>query len=125
MPSRLAIGLLCGLTLWLQPSARAQSTGEKLRLTAVAVNLNTPGPNAAQPIEIQVDSFSTAGQRAELIRTAVQEDQDELLKALQKQPKRGRMWAPQWQGPDPLQARLGWDLRYAFQTPTDEGGRRI
>ena len=32
---------------------------------------------------------------------------------------------PSWQGPDPLNARLGWPIRYAHEMPTDDGGRRI
>ena len=57
--------------------------------------------------------------------TAKEHNQDALLRELQKQPKRGRIWAPQWKGPDPWNARLGWDIRYAHQEPLPEGGRRV
>lgn len=121
-----AIALAVGLALPASPLV-AQSSGEKLHFTAFAVNLSNVATGATLLLEIDVDSWTTDTERARLVETATakEHNQDALLKVLRDMPKRGRMWAPQWQGPDPLNARLGWDLRYAHQTPTDEGGRRV
>jgi hypothetical protein len=107
--------------------ARAQSSGDRLHFTTFAVNLSNIATGANMLLEIDVNSWSTEAQRAELVKVATDaaDNQDKLLRALQKQPKRGRMWAPQWQGRDLWNARIGWDIRYAHQTPTDEGGRRV
>jgi hypothetical protein len=121
-----ALVLTAGLAS-LSATAAAQSSGEKLHFTAFAVNLSNVATGATLLLEIDVNSWTSDAQRAQLIGTATakERNQDALLKLLRDMPKRGRMWAPQWQGPDPLNARLGWDLRYAHQTPTDEGGRRV
>lgn len=121
-----ALALAVGLALPASPLV-AQSSGEKLHFTAFAVNLSNVATGATLLLEIDVDSWTTDTERARLVETATakEHNQDALLKVLRDMPKRGRMWAPQWQGPDPLNARLGWDLRYAHQTPTDEGGRRV
>jgi hypothetical protein len=121
-----AVALSAGLSL--PPSSvDAQSSGEKLHFTAFAVNLSNIATGATLLLEIDVNSWTTDAERETLVQTATakENNQDALLKALRGMPKRGRMWAPQWQGPDPLNARLGWDIRYAHQTPTDEGGRRV
>ena len=105
----------------------AQTNAEKLHFTAFAVNLSNVATGATQLIEIDVDSWSLESERARLVEvaTAKEHNQDALLRALQKQPKRGRIWAPQWKGPDPWNARLGWEIRYAHQEPLPEGGRRV
>lgn len=111
----------------LAPFVTAQSSGERLHFTAFAVNLSNVATGANMILEIDVNSWTPESERTRLIETATAktDNQDALLKLLRGFPKRGRMWAPQWQGPDPWQARLGWDLRYAHQVPTDEGGRRV
>jgi hypothetical protein len=121
-----AVALAAGLALT-SSSLGAQSSGDKLHFTAFAVNLSNVATGATLLLEIDVNSWTTDAERARLVETATakEHNQDALLKVLRDLPKRGRMWAPQWQGPDPLNARLGWDLRYAHQTPTDEGGRRV
>lgn len=121
-----AMALVAGLALPL-PTLVAQSSGERLHFTAFAVNLSNVATGATLLLEIDVNSWTTEAQRQTLVQTATakENNQDALLRVLREMPKRGRMWAPQWQGPDPLNARLGWDIRYAHQTPTDEGGRRV
>jgi hypothetical protein len=110
-----------------QSGPSGQSNADKLHFTAFAVNMSNVATGATQLIEIDVNSWSLESERAALVKiaTAKEGNQDALLAALQKQPKRGRMWAPQWQGPDPFNARLGWDIRYSYQEPTAEGGRKV
>ena len=48
-----------------------------------------------------------------------------LLKALQKTPVKGRFRIPTARPPDPHHLSLGLDIRYAWQVPRPDGGRRI
>lgn len=113
------------LLVWAADRPTAQSNAEKLHFETFAVNLSNVATGTTQLLEIDVTSWSLDSERALLIETAITKNQDALLNALQKQPKRGRIWAPQWRGPDPHNARLGWDLRYTHQEPTAEGGRKV
>jgi hypothetical protein len=75
--------------------------------------------------EITIEQWSTPAERKELIDTMAAKGQNGLLKMMQKVPIKGRMRIPAWQGPDPNNYRLGWDLRYAWHAPLPEGGERI
>ena len=95
-----------------------------IRIRAWAVNMsnNLTGANAV--IEITVDKWSSADERAKLLAT-VPKGQDELLRALQKLPVKGRIRIPGWTGPDPQNYRLGWNLQYAWHEMLPEGGERL
>src|SRR3954470_8674695 len=83
-----------------------------IRMRAFAVNMSNNLTGANGIIQITVDKWSTEQERAMLLKT-VPKGQDDLLKALQKAPVKGRINIPGWQGPDPQNYRLGWNLRYA------------
>jgi len=87
-------------------------------------NVNIPRGNAGT-LQIRINSFSPAGTRQRMIQTMLEKGQDALLKALQKEPSHGRISFPGWQGPDPQNYRLGWDLRYVAQTKLPDGGDRL
>jgi hypothetical protein len=87
-------------------------------------NVDVPRGNAGT-LQIRINSFSPAGTRQRLIQTMLDKGQDALLKALQKEPSRGRISFPGWQGPDPQNYRLGWDLRYVARDSLPDGGDRI
>jgi hypothetical protein len=108
-----------------QAPAQGQTLPVPLRLSAFAVNMSTVAPGTTAVMDIRVTSWSTQKEREQLLGTAVEKNSDALLRALQKMPKHGRMSIPGWRGPDPHNARLGWDLRYAFNTPLEDGGQRI
>jgi hypothetical protein len=108
-----------------QAPAQGQTLPVPLRLSAFAVNMSTVAPGTTAVMDIRVSSWSSQKEREQLLGTAVEKNSDALLRALQKMPKHGRMSIPGWRGPDPHNARLGWDLRYAFNTPLDDGGQRI
>jgi hypothetical protein len=95
-----------------------------IRMRAFGVNMsnNLTGANAI--FQIVLDRWSTAEERASLLQT-VPKGQDDLVRALQKQSVKGRINIPGWTGPDPQNYRLGWDLRYAWHEPLEEGGERI
>ena len=97
-----------------------------LRMTAFAVNMsNVASGKTTAVMDIRITRWSTQKQREDLITTATEKGQDALLRALQKMPDHGRISIPGWQGPDPHNARLGWVLHYAYETPGEDGGYRI
>lgn len=119
------VSLLVALGLAIAPLGARQTSGEKLEITAFAVSMGTVGTGANAVVDINIDRWSTAKERELLITTMVEKNSDALLRELQKMPSHGRFRIPGLQGPDPHQLRLGNPLRYAWQTPTPEGGRRI
>jgi hypothetical protein len=118
--SRLILAGLCGTAIAAGISPRgtaAQTNGVKERYNAVAVNLN--GGAAATGIQrvlISIDRWSTAAEREKLLALFVAKGPDKLLDALQDNKSVGSLRLPN---------TLAWDLRYAFETPLPEGGRRV
>jgi hypothetical protein len=103
----------------------AQTAGEPIRLSAWAVNMSNIATGANAVMNIRVDRWSTDRERDELIATFVEGGQDKLLAKLRDVPIKGRVNIPAWNGPDPTQVRLGWDLRFAMRTAMADGGARI
>jgi hypothetical protein len=62
----------------------AQSSGEKLDITAFAVNMSNIGTGANEVVDIRIDSWSSADERALLIKTMLENNADALLRELQK-----------------------------------------
>jgi hypothetical protein len=104
---------------------RAQTMGQPIRMSSWAVSMANVATGANAIVDIRVNKWSTDQERQELISTFLDGGQDKLLGKLQKLPVKGRISIPGRQGPDPNQTRLGWDLRFAMQTPLDDGGMRI
>ena len=98
---------------------------EQLEITAFAVNMSNIATGTNQTVNLTVKQWSTAEERERLIMTMVNKGSKALLNELQKAPEKGRFWIPALRGPDPHNLRLGWTLRYAWQQPLPEGGRRI
>ncbi len=105
--------------------AAAQESSEKLLINAFAINMSNIGVGGSASVDIIVDSWSTAAQREGLLKALVEKGQDGLVRELQKNPVRGRFRIPGLMGPDRYGLRLGRDIRYAWQSPLPEGGRRI
>jgi cyanate lyase len=95
-----------------------------IRMRAFAVNMSNNLTGANGILQITLDQWSTEEERARLLQT-VPKGQDDLIRALQKAPVKGRINIPGWQGPDPQNYRLGWNLRYAWHEPLPDGGDRI
>ena len=120
----IAAALLVSVTLI---RLSAQMPPPPFIMTAFVVNMTNvsiPRGNAGT-LQIRINSFSPDGTRQRLSQTMIEKGQDALLKALQKEPSRGRISFPGWQGPDPQNYRLGWDLRYVAHTPLPDGGDRL
>src|SRR4030095_3555302 len=95
-----------------------------IRMRAFYVNMSNNLTGANGILQITLDQWSSAQERATLLQTCPK-GQDDLVRALQKAPVKGRINIPGWQGPDPQNYRLGWDLRYAWHEPLPDGGERI
>jgi hypothetical protein len=93
----------------------AQTHGEKEEFTAVAIANNTIRTGAGTVL-ISVDRWSTAAERERLVSTLLNKGPRALLDALQDTRPVGRIRTPD---------SIGYDLHYAYQTPGEDGGRRI
>ena len=120
---RASLAIVLGLVLLSGSQIAAQVT-LPIRMRTFAVNMSNNLTGANGIIQITLDQWSTAEERMNLLQT-VPKGQDDLIKALQKVPVKGRINIPGWTGPDPQNYRLGWDLRYAWHEPLPEGGERI
>jgi hypothetical protein len=98
---------------------------EKLDISAFAISMGTVATGANQRVQIRINRWSTPEEREHLITVMLEKGPNDLLKALQKQPEKGRFSIPGLRGPDPHNLRLGHELRYTWQSPLPEGGRRI
>jgi hypothetical protein len=103
--------LASGLFVRLQ----AQTNGRPERYNATAVNMGG-GPAGAARVLVSVDRWSTAKERETLLRVFAEKGPDKLLDALKDNPTVGSIRLPN---------TLAWDLRYAFETPLPDGGRRV
>jgi hypothetical protein len=121
---RLVLSLMAVVMLAVQPLG-SQTSGEKLEITAFAVNMSTIATGANAVVDIKINRWSTPQEREKLITTMLEKNSDALLRELQRMPEMGRFSIPGLMGPDPHQLRLGNPLRYTWQTPQPEGGRRI
>ena len=123
IPIRVASLVVAVALLFVSASVSAEVT-LPIRITTWMVNMgnNLTGANAV--LEITLDRWSTADERAKLLAD-VPKGQDTLLRALQKLPVKGRIRIPGWTGPDPQNYRLGWNLQYAWHEPLPDGGERI
>jgi hypothetical protein len=122
----IAIVMSVALALLSAPrTTSAQTNGEKLEISAFAVNMSNIATGANAMVQITVNAWSTAEERELLITTVLEKGSDALLRALQKAPVKGRFRIPTARPPDPHHLSLGLDLRYAWQAPLPDGGRRI
>jgi hypothetical protein len=93
----------------------AQTKGAPEKYNATAVNMGS-GPSAAGRVLISVNRWTTAAEREKLLTTFVKNGANKLLDAVQDSPSAGSIRLP---------TTLAWDLRYAFESPLPEGGRRV
>ena len=120
----LASGIVTA-ALMLAPAPPVQAQQEALEIDAFAINMSNIATGANARVDIRIDSWSTPEEREQLIVTMLEKGSDALLKALQKAPVKGRFRIPTARPPDPHHLSLGLDIRYAWQVPLPEGGKRI
>jgi hypothetical protein len=110
--------------VWFHPVS-GQVPDVPLRMRAFAVNMTNVATGANGILEITIDRWSTTEERQRFIAAMADKGQNELLKLLERAPVKGRIRIPGWQGPDPNNYRLGWNLRYTWHEPLAEGGQRF
>lgn len=117
-------GLFCGLTA---TALVPRDDRAPLKLVSFAVDLGVsnlsrrhriglPGARRAGIVEINVDRWSSDQERDSLLGTLRTQGENSLLTSLQETKRVGFIRTPD---------RLGWDLHYATETPTDDGGKDI
>jgi len=110
------ITLLFSLFVLVSALAFAQSNGQPEHFTANAVSLSPEYGTGQQVVDIDISRWSPASERERLVTALREKGSDELLKQLQKNKPVGRIRTPD---------SIGYDLRYAWQQPTEDGGREI
>jgi hypothetical protein len=120
----LILGIAVAGALW-TATPSAQANADKLEISAFAVNMSNIATGSNAVVQISVNAWSTAEERERLITAVLEKGPDALLRELQKAPVKGRFRIPTARQPDPHHLSLGLDIRYAWQTPLPEGGRRI
>ena len=113
---RRQLSVIVGLLMLLTVLAYAQTNGQPERFTANAVSLSPEYGTGQRIVDITVDRWSPNAERERLVAALQTKGPDELLKQLQKNKPVGRIRTPD---------SLGYDLRYAQQTPLPEGGRMV
>jgi hypothetical protein len=96
-------------------AAQSSNTGKE-EFTAVAVNMAAMTRASATPVEITVEKWTSDEARDRLMTILKEQGPDELLKALQKEPRVGFIRTQQ---------SLGYDLHYARKLPGADGGERV
>jgi len=95
----------------------AQPTATPQRYNATAVSLNGgPATTGAGRVLITIDRWSTPEEREHLITAFKEKGPNKLLDALKDNKIVGSFRLPN---------TLAWDLRYAYETPLPDGGRRV
>ena len=111
------IASTAALALVVAAPVAAQSNFPPERFTAFAVSLgdiNTA--SGASVVEINVERWSSEAERQKLETALLKKGSEALLEALRDTKPVGTIRTPD---------SLGYDLRYAYQEPAEDGGRRI
>jgi|1185.fasta_scaffold340311_1 hypothetical protein len=111
-----AAALILSIVSWQSGTASQSSNTGKEEFTAFAVNMAPMTQTTTAPVDITIERWTSDADRDRLITILKEKGPDELLKALQKEPKVGSIRT---------RSSLGYDLHYARQQPGEDGGRRI
>src|SRR4051794_1853527 len=100
----LLVAGLVALAPWAPARLPAQTIGDQLHISALAVNMSNIGTGSANTVLIDINRWTTDAERQALMDTFRKQGPDALLTALQKQPEVGFIRLP---------TSLGYELRYA------------
>jgi hypothetical protein len=118
----MAVGVLAAATLvgGVSSQVMAQTAGRPERYNATAINMGGGrvggGPAMAGRVLIAVNRWTTQRERQSLLAVLTERGPEKLLDALRDQRSTGTIRLPD---------TLAWDLRYAYQSPLPDGGRRV
>ena len=110
-----AAGIVVAAVLALSTGVVAQTHGGREEFTAVAI-ANNNIQTGAGTVLISIERWSTNAEREMFVSTLTNKGPKALLDKLQDTRPVGRIRTPD---------SIGYDLRYAQQTPGEDGGRRI
>jgi len=120
-----ALSIVTAVLLLAPATAPVRAQQEQLEIDAFAINMSNIATGANARVDITINSWSTPEEREQLIMTMIEKGSGALLKALQKSSVKGRFRIPTARPPDPHHLSLGLDIRYAWQVPRPDGGKRI
>lgn len=110
----LAVASAIAAAGWVQSPASTQEQPETF--TALAVNMGNIGPTQPVVVDIAIRRWMSEEERGQLITTLIEKGSEAFLEALQKTKPVGTIRTPD---------SIGYDLRYAQESPDPAGGRRI
>jgi len=119
------LSIVTAVLLLAPATAPVRAQQEQLEIEAFAINMSNIATGANARVDITINSWSTPEEREQLIMTMIEKGSGALLKALQKSSVKGRFRIPTARPPDPHHLSLGLDIRYAWQVPRPDGGKRI
>ena len=105
--------------------ASAQTSGEKLVITAFAVNMSNIGTGATPRCRFTSTSGPPRGRARVADHDHGREGPGGPVEGAAEAAGEGPVPDPNSAGRDPHNLRLGLQLRYAWEAPLPEGGRRI
>src|SRR5262245_35340908 len=115
---RLPLALMAAVMALVAEPHRVQAKTEPvLALRAFAVNMSGVGRAHAGTLDIVIERWSTDDERAKLFAVLTEKGPDKLADALHDVKPRAGYVRTSWS--------LGWDLGFAHEIPTPDGGRRI
>jgi hypothetical protein len=107
--------LICSATL-LVADTSAQSENKAEEFSAIFSNISNVGSVGATPITIRISRWTGNEEDEKLMSVLRDKGNEAFVRELQEAKAVGSIGTPQ---------ELPYDLRYARQTPTEKGGRRI
>jgi hypothetical protein len=113
--NRIALAFICTATL-LVARGSAQTADKAEEFSAIFSNISNVGAVGATPITIRITRWTDNAEDEKLMGILRDKGNDAFVRELQEAKSVGSIGTPQ---------QLPYDLRYARQTPTEKGGRRI
>jgi hypothetical protein len=110
------VGTVGALAVLLGAAPDTQSSSAAERFTALAVNMGQPGRWKTATVEVAVNRWSSDTERDRLLEALIERGPEKLLDTLQDLPRVGFIRTPD---------SIGYDVRFARQTPGEDGGERI
>jgi hypothetical protein len=104
------------ILLFAGPASRAQTMGDPEEFTAFAVNMGTYVVGTTANVIITINRWSTAAERENLLTTLRLKGHDAFFNVLKDAKRVGTLRTPE---------SVGYDLRFAYDEPGQDGGRRI
>jgi hypothetical protein len=105
-----------GILLSAGPTSRAQTMGDPEEFSAFAVNMGTYVVGTTANVIITVNRWTPVAERDELLTTLRLKGQEAFFNALKNAKRVGTLRTPE---------SVGYELRFAFDEPGKDGGRRI